>query len=79
MEKYKSIDWNQMSELTLIRRINTEILHPIGLAISRTKEGISEKVIIAPDGVFTYVIVSAILITPFYLLIMYFRKKLNLA
>ena len=54
MENFDSIDWNQMSELTLIRRINTEILHPLGLAISRTKEGISEKIIIAPDGVFNY-------------------------
>lgn len=51
---YKTIDWNQMSELTLIRRINTEILHPLGLAISRNQNGVSEKILIAPDGVFTY-------------------------
>ena len=44
-----------MSDLGLIERINREILHPLGLAISREVEsGISEKVFIAGDGVFEY-------------------------
>lgn len=51
----KSIDWNEMSELGLITRINKEILHPLGLAISKNPDtGISEKILIAPDGVFEY-------------------------
>ena len=51
----KTIDWNKMSELGLIEQINTEILHPIGLAISRNPEtGFSEAVLIADDGVFEY-------------------------
>lgn len=41
----KSINWNQMSELGLIERINREILHPIGLAISRNPDtGSSDSV-----------------------------------
>ncbi|MDI5830186.1 DUF7415 domain-containing protein [Shewanella xiamenensis] len=51
----KSINWNQMSELGLIEKINREILHPIGLAIARDPAtGISEKVLVAPDGIFEY-------------------------
>lgn len=51
----KSIDWNQMSKLGLIERINREILHPLGLAIAReVTTGISEKVLVAPDGIFEY-------------------------
>lgn len=51
----KYIDWNQMSELGLIRRINTEILHPIGLAMSRDVEtGTSSKIFIADDGEWEY-------------------------
>ncbi|AVI68323.1 hypothetical protein CKQ84_22180 [Shewanella sp. WE21] len=51
----KSINWNQMSKLGLIERINREILHPLGLAIARdVTTGISEKVLVAPDGIFEY-------------------------
>jgi len=54
-KKMKSINWNQMSELGLIERINREVLHPLGLAICRQVEsGVSEKVIVADDGVFEY-------------------------
>lgn len=55
MVMMKSIDWNKMSELGLIYRINKEILHPLGLAVSRTVEtGLSEKILIADDGVWEY-------------------------
>lgn len=51
----KSIDWNTMSELGLIRRINTEVLHPLGLAMSRTPEtGHSESILISDDGIWEY-------------------------
>lgn len=51
----KAINWNQMSELGLIEKINTEILHPLGLAISRnTKTGCSENVLISDDGAWEY-------------------------
>ena len=51
----KTINWNVMSELGLIRRINTEILHPIGLAISRNPEnGHSEEILISDDGEWEY-------------------------
>jgi len=49
------IDWNQMSELGLIRRINSEILHPLGLAISRNPEdGTSKQILVADDGEWKY-------------------------
>ncbi|WP_136487840.1 hypothetical protein [Vibrio sp. H11] len=51
----KSINWNQMSELGLLERINKEILHPLGLAVSRNVEtGVSEDVFVADDGVWEY-------------------------
>lgn len=51
----KTIDWNTMSEFGLIKRINTEILHPLGLAISRNPEnGVSESILVADDGVWEY-------------------------
>jgi hypothetical protein len=51
----KAIDWNGASELGLIERINREILHPLGLAMTRNPEtGASEKLLIADDGVWTY-------------------------
>lgn len=50
-----TINWNQMSDLGLIEKINREILHPLGLAISRNPEtGHSENVFVAADGVFEY-------------------------
>lgn len=50
----KIINWNDMSQLGLIRRINTEILHPLGLAISRNLDGTSSQILVASDGVFEY-------------------------
>lgn len=51
----KYIDWNQASELGLILKINSEILHPLGLSISRNPEtGFSESMIVADDGKFEY-------------------------
>ena len=49
------LDWNQLSALGLIVRINAEILHPLGLAIFRDPaSGISAGVMIAPDGKWEY-------------------------
>lgn len=51
----RKIDWNKMSELGLLERINREICHPLGLAVCRTCEtGISECVLVAEDGLFEY-------------------------
>lgn len=51
----KTINWNEMSELGLLRRINRDILHPLGLAISRNpKTGCSEEILIASDGEWEY-------------------------
>lgn len=51
---YQWVDWNQLSSLGLIRRINTEILHPIGLALFRHQDGVSSGAMIAPDGKWNY-------------------------
>ena len=49
------LDWNQLSALGLIVRINAEILHPLGLAIFRDPaSGISAGAMIAPDGKWEY-------------------------
>ena len=51
----KAIDWNQMSELGLIERINREICHPLGLAVSRNPEtGTSDFVFVSDDGEWQY-------------------------
>lgn len=50
----QKIDWKDLSDLGLIRRINEDILHPLGLAISRELDGTSKNIIVADDGVFTY-------------------------
>ena len=51
----KTIDWNKASELGLLERINREILHPLGLAMSREVEtGRSNCIYVAPDKSFTY-------------------------
>lgn len=55
MSDTKSINWNQMSELGLICCINREILHPLGLAISRNpKTGSSDEILVSSDGVWEY-------------------------
>ncbi len=44
-----------MSELGLIYRINKEILHPLGLAVSRNPDtGFSEEIYISDDGEWEY-------------------------
>ncbi|EDS8695094.1 hypothetical protein CJK35_002099 [Salmonella enterica] len=49
------LDWNQLSALGLIVRINTEVLHPIGLALYRDPAtGSSAGAMISPDGKWTY-------------------------
>ncbi|XFJ70574.1 hypothetical protein AAHU41_09720 [Klebsiella pneumoniae] len=49
------LDWNELSALGLIVRINAEILHPLGLAIFRDPaSGISAGAMIAPDGKWEY-------------------------
>lgn len=51
----KTIDWNKMSELGLLYRINKEILHPLGLAVSRTVEtGSSDSILVSDDGEWEY-------------------------
>ncbi|MFG0835478.1 hypothetical protein ACF8OI_18400 [Aeromonas bivalvium] len=51
----KTINWNQASELGLIVRINREILHPLGLAMSRNPEnGASEMLLVSDDGAWVY-------------------------
>ncbi|EKR6371650.1 hypothetical protein P8V99_003728 [Salmonella enterica] len=49
------LNWNELSALGLIVRINNEILHPLGLAIFRDPaSGISAGAMISPDGKWTY-------------------------
>ena len=51
----KRIDWNEASRQGLIERINTEILHPLGLAMCRTPEdGGSPGLLVAEDGLWEY-------------------------
>lgn len=51
----KYIDWNQMSELGLIERINKEMLHPLGLTISRNPaNGVSDAIFVADDKYYEY-------------------------
>lgn len=51
----KTIDWNKASELGLIERINSEILHPLGLAMYRTPDsGSSGGILVSPDREFQY-------------------------
>lgn len=51
----KLIDWNTASELGLVQRINKEILHPLGLAMSRDpKTGHSTHILVADDKHFEF-------------------------
>ncbi len=51
----KTIDWNKASDLGLIERINREVLHPLGLAMTRCPDtGISENLLVSPDGEWEY-------------------------
>ena len=50
-----SINWNEMSQRGLVFRINNEILHPLGLALSYNPDnGFSECVCVSPEGGFEY-------------------------
>lgn len=49
------ISWNELSARGLIVRINSEILHPLGLAVFRDPQtGVSQGALIASDGVWAY-------------------------
>lgn len=51
----KEINWNDASALGLIQRINKEILHPLGLAMTRNaKTGTSDSLLVADDGIWHY-------------------------
>ena len=51
----KTINWNDASYLGLVERINREILHPLGLAMSREPDtGTSSELLVADDGVWQY-------------------------
>lgn len=55
LDKLERIDWNEMSRRGLIKRINKEILHPLGLAMTRDVEsGRSDYVLVSDDGCFVY-------------------------
>lgn len=55
MSELERIDWNEMSRRGLIKRINKEILHPLGLAMTRDVEtGCSNFVVVSDDGPFVY-------------------------
>ena len=55
MNKPKIIDWNEISRLGLLERINREIMHPLGLAIFRVVEtGTSPGAYLSTDGPFVY-------------------------
>ena len=46
----KSINWKQMAELGLVRKINNDILHPLGLALSYDPgSGISTEIYVDED------------------------------
>ncbi|QJT79594.1 hypothetical protein [Kosakonia sp. MUSA4] len=49
------LDWNQLSAMGLLERINREILHPIGLAAYRNpQDGTSGGALVSPDGKWEY-------------------------
>lgn len=49
------VDWNALSKMGLIERINKEILHPLGLSMARdTDTGISPFAIVSNDGIWEY-------------------------
>lgn len=49
------LDWNELSRLGLLERINREILHPLGLAACRDVEsGNSLGALVSTDGAWSY-------------------------
>ena len=54
-DKPKWIDWNELSRLGLLERINREILHPLGYAVARDVEsGSSPGALVSLDGAWAY-------------------------
>ena len=54
-DKPKWIDWNEISRLGLLERINREIMHPLGYAVARDVEsGGSPGALVSSDGVWIY-------------------------
>jgi hypothetical protein len=55
MDDVKVIDWNEISRLSLLERINREIMHPLGYAVCRQVEtGVSPGALVSPDGTWCY-------------------------
>jgi hypothetical protein len=55
MNKPKVIDWNEISRLGLLERINREIMHPLGYAVCREVEsGRSPGALVSEDGPWVY-------------------------
>lgn len=55
MNKPKVIDWNEISRLGLLERINREIMHPLGYAVSRKVDsGRSPGALVSEDGPWVY-------------------------
>lgn len=55
MNKPKVIDWNEISRLGLLERINREIMHPQGYAVCREVEsGRSPGALVSEDGPWVY-------------------------
>lgn len=55
MSKSKIIDWNEISRLGLLERINREIMHPLGYAVCREVEsGRSPGALVSDDGPWVY-------------------------
>jgi len=55
MNKPKVIDWNEISRLGLLERINREIMHPLGYAVCREVEsGRSPGALVSDDGPWVY-------------------------
>lgn len=55
MNKFPCVDMNTLSDLGLLWQINREVLHPLGLALTRDpKTGFSVGALVAPDGEWNY-------------------------
>ncbi|MFP5424984.1 MAG: hypothetical protein ACLGJA_03930 [Gammaproteobacteria bacterium] len=55
MNKPKLIDWNEISRMGLLERINREIMHPLGYAVCREVEsGKSPGALVSDDGPWVY-------------------------
>ena len=53
--KMVTVDYNKLSEWGLIHKINKEVLHPLGLAMTRNPDtGASENCIVADDFEWKY-------------------------